>query len=85
MTKISNVIIVGLCFIYLMMVLSVPRGELSDLEKTKMWKVKDIYLIYRMLSDEEYRSVGDEELVKEINKTFFIGKEMINAIYKRGS
>jgi len=68
-----------------MMVLSVPRGELSDLEKTKMWKVKDIYLIYRMLSDEEYRSVGDEELVKEINKTFFIGKEMINAIYKRGS
>lgn len=50
-----------------------------------MWKVKDIYLIYRMLSDEEYRSVGDEELVKEINKTFFIGKEMINAIYKRGS
>ena len=85
MTKISNVIIVGLCFIYLMMVLSVPRGELSDLEKTKIWKVKDIYLIYRMLSDEEYRSVGDEELVKEINKTFFIGKEMINAIYKRGS
>ena len=61
-----------------MMVLSVPRGELSDLEKTKMWKMKDFYLIYRMWTDEEYRSVADEALLK--------GKEMDDyAVYKRGS
>ena len=51
-------IIIGLCFIYLMMVLSVPRGELSDLEKTKMLKLRDFYLVYNMWTDEEYRNVN---------------------------
>ena len=43
-----------------------------------MWKMKDFYLIYRMWTDEEYRSVADEALLK--------GKEMDDyAVYKRGS
>ena len=52
-------IIIVLCFMYIMMVLSVPRGELSDLEKTKMLKLRDFYLVYKMWTDEEYRNVND--------------------------
>ena len=52
-------IIIGLCLTYLTMVLSVPRGELSDLEKTKMLKLRDFYLVYKMWTDEEYRNVND--------------------------
>lgn len=43
------------------MLLSVPRGEVSDMEKVKQWKPRDFYLIYKMWTDEEYRNVNDNE------------------------
>ena len=65
MTKISNVIIIGLCLSYLVMLLSIPRGEVSDMEKAKQWKPRDFYLIYRMWTDEDYRNVN-----KKLKKVF---------------
>ena len=61
MTKTSNVIIALLCLSYIVMLLSVPRGEVSDMEKVKQWKPRDFYLIYKMWTDEEYRYVNDNE------------------------
>jgi len=58
LTKTSNVIIAALCLSYLAMLLSVPRGEVSDMEKVKQWKPRDFYLIYRMWTDEDYRNVN---------------------------
>jgi hypothetical protein len=52
-------IIIGLCFLYLVMLLSVPRGEVSSEEKVKQWKPRDFYLVYKMWTDEEYRNVND--------------------------
>jgi len=51
-------IIIGLIFVYLVMLLSVPRGEVSDMEKVKQWKPRDFYLVYKMWTDEEYRNVN---------------------------
>ena len=59
MIKTSNVIIAALCLSYIVMLLSVPRGEVSDMEKVKQWKPRDFYLIYKMWTDEEYRNVND--------------------------
>ena len=61
MIKTSNVIIAALCFSYIVMLLSIPRGEVSDMEKVKQWKPRDFYLIYKMWTDEEYRNVNDNE------------------------
>ena len=61
MIKTSNVIIAALCLSYIVMLLSVPRGEVSDMEKVKQWKPRDFYLIYKMWTDEEYRNVNDNE------------------------
>lgn len=44
------------------MLLSVPRGEVSDMEKVKQWKPRDFYLVYKMWTDEEYRKVGLEAM-----------------------
>lgn len=60
LTKISNVIIAALCISYLVMLLSIPRGEVSDMERVKQWKPRDFYLIYKMWTDEEYRNVNDQ-------------------------
>ena len=51
-------IIFGLLFLYLVMLLSVPRGEVSDMEKVRQWKPRDFYLVYKMWTDEEYRNVN---------------------------
>ena len=51
-------IIFGLLFLYLVMLLSVPRGEVSDMEKARQWKPRDFYLVYKMWTDEEYRNVN---------------------------
>jgi len=40
------------------MLLSVPRGEVSDMEKAKQWKHRDFYSVYKMWTDEEYRNVN---------------------------
>ena len=61
MIKTSNVIIAALCLSYIVMLLSIPRGEVSDMEKVKQWKPRDFYLIYKMWTDEEYRNVNDNE------------------------
>tara|TARA_B100001564_G_C20330872_1_gene530094 strand:+ start:85 stop:222 length:138 start_codon:yes stop_codon:yes gene_type:complete len=42
------------------MLLSAPRGEVSDMEKVKQWKPRDFYLVYKMWTDEEYRNVNDQ-------------------------
>ena len=44
------------------MLLSVPRGEVSDMEKVRQWKPIDFYLVYKMWTDEEYREVGIEAM-----------------------
>tara|TARA_Y100000385_G_scaffold286093_1_gene347375 strand:+ start:1821 stop:2006 length:186 start_codon:yes stop_codon:yes gene_type:complete len=51
-------IIIGLIVLYLVMLLSVPRGEVSNEEKVKQWKPRDFYLVYKMWTDEEYRNVN---------------------------
>ena len=53
-------IIFGLLFLYLVMLLSVPRGEVSDMEKVRQWKPRDFYLVYKMWTDEEYRNVNSK-------------------------
>ena len=40
------------------MLLSVPRGEVSDMEKVRQWKPRDFYLVYKMWTDEDYRNVN---------------------------
>jgi len=58
-------IIFGLLFLYLVMLLSVPRGEVSDMEKVRQWKPRDFYLVYKMWTDEEYRNVNDQPSTKD--------------------
>ena len=57
----SYLIIVGLCILYLVMLTSVPRKELTEQEKVEQWKPKDFYLIYKMWTDEEYRNVNNSK------------------------
>ena len=54
-------IVVGLCILYLVMLTSVPRKELTEQEKVEQWKPKDFYLIYKMWTDEEYRNVNNSK------------------------
>jgi len=54
----SSWIIIGLLSLYLVMLLFVPRGEVSDMEKVRQWKPRDFYLVYKMWTDEEYRNVN---------------------------
>jgi len=57
----SYLIIVGLCILYLVMLTSVPRRELTEQEKIEQWKPRDFYLIYKMCTDEEYRNVNNSK------------------------
>jgi hypothetical protein len=54
----SWIIIVGLIFLYLVMLCYPKQEALSDYEKTKIWKLRDFYLVYKMWTDEEYRNVN---------------------------
>ena len=42
-----------LCFICIMILLLLPKKELTDQDKVKQWKPRDFYLIYQMWTDKD--------------------------------
>ena len=52
------ILIAIIAFIGIMILLFLPRKELTEEEKIKAWKPRDFYLIYKMWTDEEYRNVN---------------------------
>lgn len=49
-----------LCFIGMVVLLLLPKREFSDLEKTKMWKPRDFYLVYQYYFDADILELRKE-------------------------
>ena len=49
-----NIIILAMfAFIGTMILLSLPRKELTEQDKVKQWKLRDFYYIYQMWTDKD--------------------------------
>ena len=49
-----------LCFIGMLVLLLLPKREFSDLEKTKMLKPRDFYLVYQYYFDADILELRKE-------------------------
>tara|TARA_R100000278_G_C5456648_1_gene159342 strand:+ start:157 stop:354 length:198 start_codon:yes stop_codon:yes gene_type:complete len=54
------VVFLILCFIGMLVLLLLPKREFSDLEKTKMWKPRDFYLVYQYYFDADILELRKE-------------------------
>ena len=49
----SIILLAILCFIGIMILLLLPRKELTEQDKVKQWKPRDFYYIYQMWTDKD--------------------------------
>lgn len=49
----SIILLAILCFIGIMILLLLPRKELTEEDKVKQWKPRDFYYIYQMWTDKD--------------------------------
>tara|TARA_B100001939_G_C16451212_1_gene409005 strand:+ start:280 stop:468 length:189 start_codon:yes stop_codon:yes gene_type:complete len=47
-------------FVIVVIIMLLPRPERHEPHDPRPWRPKDIYLIYKMWTDEEYRNVNNE-------------------------
>ena len=60
MVQMRIVVFLILCFIGMLVLLLLPKREFSDLEKTKMWKPRDFYLVYQYYFDADILELRKE-------------------------
>jgi preprotein translocase subunit SecG len=48
-----TIVVAILCFIGIIVLLLLPRKELTEQDKVKQWKPRDFYYIYQMWTDKD--------------------------------
>ena len=48
-----TIVVTILCFIGIIVLLLLPRKELTEQDKVKQWKPRDFYYIYQMWTDKD--------------------------------
>ena len=70
----SIILLAILCFIGIMILLLLPRKELTEEDKVKQWKPRDFYYIYQMWTDKDLIELRKEIEYNEMVRNQEVGQ-----------
>ena len=70
----SIILLAILCFIGIMILLLLPRKELTEQDKVKQWKPRDFYYIYQMWTDKDLIELRKEIEYNEMVRNQEVGQ-----------